>query len=67
MQKEMKLPSSVLAFKLLDVAKLTHKDRQLVLTAVDYTKKEELFEQMKTALRKFHGEQAIPSLIIVTL
>ena len=60
-QKEMNLPSSVLAFKLLDASKLPHRDRQLVLTAVDYTKKNELFEQMKTALRKFHGDQAIPA------
>ena len=44
--------------KLLDAPKIPHKDRQLVLTAVDYTKKEQLFEQMKSALRKFHGEQS---------
>ena len=53
--------SAVLEFKLLDGAKLNHRDRQLVLTGVDYTNRETLFEQMKKALRKFHGEQAIPS------
>ena len=59
MQKDMKLPPSVLAFKLLDASKISHKDRQLVLTAVDYTKKDQLFEQMKSALRKFNDEQSM--------
>ncbi len=28
--------------------------------AIDYTKKEHLFEQIKSALRKFYGEQSLP-------
>ena len=60
-QKDMTLQSPVLAFKLLDSAKLSHHDRQLALTGVDYAQKNTLFTQMKTSLRKFHGEQAIPS------
>ena len=59
-QKDMNLPAGVLAFKLLDASKLPHDKRQLVLTAVDYTKKTELFDQMKSALRKFFGEQSVP-------
>ena len=49
------------SFKLLDGAKLNHCDCQLVLTGVDYTNRETLFQQMKKALCKFHGEQTIPS------
>ena len=59
-QKDMNLPAGVLAFKLLDASKLPHDKRQLALTAVDYTKKNELFDQMKSALRKFFGEQSVP-------
>ena len=51
----MELPQSVVAFKLLDGTMLDHKDRQLVLTAVDYDKKDTLFTQMKNALKKFFG------------
>lgn len=56
----MTLPQNVLAFKLLECALLDHKDRQLVLTAVDYSKVDTLFEQMKAALKKFFGEQSLP-------
>ena len=51
----MELPQSVVAFKLLDGTMLDHKDRQLVLTAADYNKKDTLFTQMKNALKKFLG------------
>ena len=57
----MKLPQSVLAFKLLDGTLLQHKDRQLVLTAVDYSNVETLFSQMKVTL-KFSGEQSKPAI-----
>ena len=53
------LPEVVLAMQLLDSAGLDKKDKQIVLTAVDYTKKEEMYEQMKKALRKFFGEQGM--------
>ena len=52
-------PPAVLAFKLLDASKITHRDRQLVLTAVNYMEKETLFNQMKASLRTFHGEQSM--------
>lgn len=59
-QKEMALPTCVLAFKLLDASGLSHRDRQLVLTGVDYSNKNSMYDQMKASLKKFHGEQAIP-------
>ena len=34
------------------------KDRQLILTGVDYTKVDTLFTQMCTSLKKFFGQQA---------
>ena len=52
-QKDMNLPAGVLAFKLLDASKLPHDKRQLALTAVDYTKKNELFDQMKSCYQLF--------------
>ena len=57
----MTLPQSVLAFKLLEGAGLEHKDRQLVLTGVDYSDMENLFKQMTTSLVKFFGKQSMPS------
>lgn len=57
---KMTLPESVLAFKLLDGAGLEHKDRQLVLTGVDYNNETTLFQQMSTSLRKFFGKQSMP-------
>jgi transposase InsO family protein len=56
---KMDLPQSVLCFKLLEGANLANKDRQLVLTGVDYAKDTTLFTQMGTSLRKFFGQQAV--------
>ena len=58
----MELPQSVLAFKLFDGTLLEHKDRQLVLTAVDYSNEETLFSEIKVALKKFFGEQSKPAI-----
>ena len=44
-------PQAVLAFKSPDAAQAEHKDRQLVLTGVDYSKKTELSDQKKSSLR----------------
>ena len=49
----MALPEVVLAFKLLDCTGLEHKDRQLVLTGVDYKNTGNLFNQMKMSSKKF--------------
>ena len=56
----MTLPEVVPAFKLLDCTGLEHKDRQLVLTRVDYKNAGNLFNQMKMSLKKFFGEQSKP-------
>ena len=56
-KRDMKLPSTVRAFKLLDAAKLTKQDRMFVLTGIDFSKKETLYEQTQLALKKFTGEQ----------
>lgn len=55
---KMDLPKPVLAFKLLE---LDMKDRQLVLTGVDYAKVDNLFKQMSVSLKKFFGQQAASS------
>ena len=57
----MELPQSVLAFKLLDGTLLNHKNHQLALTGVNYSDKLTLFKQMRTALKKFFGEQSLPT------
>ena len=57
----MTLPPAVLAFRLLDGSGLEHQERQLVLTAVDYTKTDTMFVQMTQALRKFFGKQSVPA------
>lgn len=49
----------ILAFKLLDGACLTQKDRQLVVTGVDFTKRPTLLDQVSTSLVKFFGKQTI--------
>lgn len=58
---KMDLPQPVLAFKLLECSELDMKDRQLVLTGVDYAKVDDLFKQMSTSLKKFFGQQAASS------
>lgn len=54
----MTLSVPVLAFQLLENGGLTQRDRQLTLTAVDYSKKDTLYDQMIAALKKFFGNQA---------
>ena len=57
----MALPEAVLAFKLLEGASLPHKDRQLVLTGVNYSDVNHLYKQMSQSLNKFFGRQSLPS------
>ena len=49
------LPETVLALQLLERVYLERKEIQLVLTAVDYSQKETMYEQMRKALIKFQG------------
>ena len=54
------LPYVVLAMQLLDSSSPEQKDKQTVLTAVDYSKNDEMYAQMQSSLRKFFGEQVMP-------
>ena len=53
---DLKLPSPILAFTLLRRANLTKQEKQLVLTGMDFTKKDTLYTQAKESLKKFLGE-----------
>ena len=43
--------------QIIDAANITNKEKQIVLTAVDYSKKDQMFDQSKSALGKFFGER----------
>ena len=58
-KRGMKLPESVLAFKLLDFAGISNTEKQLVLTAVDYSKQDQIFKSMAASMRKFLGKQSV--------
>ncbi len=49
----MKLPSSILAFKLLQKAKISEEEKMLVMTGMNYADKGTLYEQPKTSLKTF--------------
>ena len=63
-KKGLKLPSEILAFKLLKRANLSKEEKLLVLTGMDYTQKDTLYDQAKKSLKKFKcdvpGASAIP-------
>ena len=54
---DVKIPNSILAFKMLDNAGLDFKDKQIALTAVSFDDKEKMLELMQQSLRKFFGSQ----------
>ena len=56
-KRGVKLPDVVKAFKLLDACDVDSSSKMMILTAVDYVQKDQLYEQMKSALRKFQGGQ----------
>ena len=56
-RKGINLPEVVLAMQILDGAKLEQKEKQIVLTGVNYNEKDKMFDQMKTALKKYIGSQ----------
>ena len=60
LQKQMKLPSEILAFKLLKQAKLINEELLLVLTGIDFNNRDQLYDQAKKSLRKFKGDQVNP-------
>ena len=49
----MKLPSEILAFKLLKKANITKEEKLLVLTGMNYEQKSTLYEEAKSSLKKF--------------
>ena len=51
-----KLPSEILAFKLLRNANLSKQERMLVLTGVNFAEKEKMYVQTKHSLIKFIGD-----------
>ena len=60
LQKQgVKLPEVILGMQLLDSAKLDVKEKQIVLTAVNYDEQGQIYEQMKRAIRKFIGNNNI--------
>ena len=52
----MKLPSEILAFKLLRKANIGKEEKMLVLIGMNYANKETLYEETKTSLKKFKGD-----------
>lgn len=54
----MTLPPAILAFKLLNKANLSTSEKMLVMTGMDYSKKDMLYTQAKNSLLKFKGQQS---------
>ena len=52
----MKMPSEILAFKLIRKANISREEKLLVLTGLDYERRETLYEDAKKSLRKFLGD-----------
>ena len=56
-KKGSKYPSEIIAMKLIDNCNLSSIEQKIVLTEVDYSKKDEMLGQAKNSLKKFLGEQ----------
>ncbi len=54
--ESIKLPSVVLALMLIRRANLNQTDVKLILTDLDYSKKDTLYEQAISALKKYAGD-----------
>ena len=52
---KLKLPTEILAFKLLRKANISKEEKMLVLTGMNYSNKETLYEEAKQSLKKFKG------------
>ena len=55
-KKSMKLPTEILAFKLLQKARINYKEKLLVLTGMNYGNRKSIYEDTKSSLKKFVGE-----------
>ena len=56
-KKDMVLPPAILAFKLLKCSNITKAEKMLVMTGIDYSKPDQMYEQAKKSLKKFKGEE----------
>ena len=52
----MQLPSEILALKLLQKARIDHKEKLLVSTGMNYGNRKALYEEAKMSLKKFKGD-----------
>ena len=52
----MKLPSEILAFKLIRRAKISRVEKKLVLTGINFNSKDSSYEEAKRSLKKFVGD-----------
>ena len=59
-KKDMSLPSEILAFKLMKKANITKEEKLLVLTGMNFDNKRFLYEEAKSSLKKFKGDDVHP-------
>jgi len=57
-KKGMKIVPEILAFKLLKQSNISDDERLLVLTGMNYNNKATLYEEAKSSLKKFKGDQS---------
>ena len=59
------MPNQILGFQLLAYSGLSQSEKQIVLTGVDYGKKDTVYEQMVLSIKKFFGDQMIPGNVTI--
>ena len=58
LKKGIKLPEEILCFELLSSANISKPEKMLILSGLNFEKKDDLFDQAKKSLKKFKGELA---------
>ena len=58
MKKGIKLPEEILCFELLSSANIIKPEKKLILSGMNFEKKDDLFDPAKKSLKKFKGELA---------
>lgn len=58
LKKGIKLPEEILCFELLSSANISKPEKMLILSGINFEKKENLFDQAKKSLKKFKGDLA---------
>ena len=56
---KMTIPPQILAFRLLKCAAITKEECLLVMSGLDYSQKDKMYEQAKASLKKFKGDNTI--------